>query len=323
MTWRPSLAPFLAAAIVVVGAAGCGEEKVGSSTPAAEVVQPAETAPPSRPAVAPTAAVTPTAADTPVPTQATATPVATVAPDATATAAPGGVRPLPRPVVPGVDLHDSQVVTSVGRMRSTMAPWRDLGGNRLFSTHVFGTPFMLNEKGEVVPWIATGMTSNEEMTIWTMKLREDAVFQDGTPITAADFQAYWEHGAKPENVVAWGGASLTLGEIKGWEELRAGDVAEAEGLRVVDDHTLEIEVESPNAAWPLYMAAWHVGISKLEQVLADESWGSAPIGAGPFSLTYDPDSGLTELNRVDLAGKRWNGPRVRALLGGVFDLDHH
>ena len=57
------------------------------------------------------------------------------------------------------------------------------------------------------------------------------------------------------------------------------------------------------------MAAWHVGISKLEQVLADESWGNAPIGAGPFSLTYDPDSGLTELIRVDLVGKRWNGPR--------------
>ena len=47
----------------------------------------------------------------------------------------------------------------------------------------------------------------------------------------------------------------------------------------------------PNARVALYMATWHVGISKLEQVLADESWGNAPIGAGPFSLTYDPDSG--------------------------------
>ena len=250
--------------------------------------------------------------------------------------------------MPGVDLHDSQVVTSVGRMRSNMAPWRDGGGNRLFSTHVFGTPFMLNEKGELVPWIATAITSNDDMTIWTMKLREDAVFQDGTPITAADFKAYWEHGAKPENRVAWGGASLTLDDIMGrdsfgvgwidqeerlravddhtleigpgdpmpewpfhiagWEKLRVGDVTEAAGLRVVDDHTLEMELSGPMPAWPFYMAAWHVGISKLEQVLADESWGNAPIGAGPFSLTYDPDKGLTELTRVDLVGKHWNGP---------------
>ena len=295
-------------ATVAVAAVGCGGEPVGSSTPAAEVVQPTETATPSRPAVAPTAVVTPTVADTPVPTHTAATLGAAVAADATATAAPGGVQPLPRPVVPGVDLHDSQVVTAPGRMRSTMAPWRDGGGNRLFSTHVFGTPFLLNEKGELVPWIATGITSNEEMTIWTMKLREDAVFQDGTPITAADFKAYWEHGAKPENIAAWGGASLSLGLIKGWEELMYGDVAEPEGLRVVDDHTLEIETVIPIPAFPLYMAAWHVGISKLEQVLADESWGNAPIGAGPFSLSYDPDSGLTKLIRVDLVGRHWSGP---------------
>ena len=201
-------------------------------------------------------------------------------------------------------------------MRPTMAPWRDTGANRLFSTHVFGTPFILNEKGEVLPWIATAITANDDMSVWTMKLREDAVFQDGTPITAADFKAYWEHGAKPENIPAWGGASLTLVRIDGWKELMAGDAAEATGLRVVDNHTLEMDVvgntvledDSPVPAWPLFMAAWHVGISKPEQVLSDESWGKAPIGAGPFSLTYDPDSGLTELTRVDLVGKHWNGP---------------
>ena len=306
MTWRLGLIVVLAAAIAVA-AAGCGEEPAGSPSPVAAVVQPAEAATPSRPADEPAATVTPTVADTPLPTQAAATPVTTVAADATPTAAAGGVRPLPRPVVPGVDLHDSQVVTAPGRMRSTMAPWRDGGGNRFFSTHVFGTPFMLNEKGELLPWIATAITSNEDFTVWTMKLREDAVFQDGTPITAADFKAYWEHGAKPENIVAWGGASLTLGEIKGWEELRAGDVAEAVGLRVVDEHTLEIEIESPNAAWPLYMAAWHIGLSKLEQMKSDENWGNSPIGAGPFSLTYDPETGLTELTRVDLVGRHWTG----------------
>ena len=56
----------------------------------------------------------------------------------------------------------------------------------------------------VDPWIATSWESNDDFTVWTYKLREDAVFQDGTPLTAADFKAYWEHGAKPENIVAWG-----------------------------------------------------------------------------------------------------------------------
>ena len=62
------------------------------------------------------------------------------------------------------------------------------------------------------------------------------------------------------------------------------------------------------------MAAWHVGISKLEQVLADEDWGNNPIGAGPFSLTYDPDTGLTEVTRVDLVGGQWNGPHGQPII---------
>ncbi len=216
--------------------------------------------------------------------------------------------------MPGVDLHDSQVVTAPGRMRSNMAPWRDGGGNRFFSTHVFGTPFMLNEKGELLPWLATAITSNEDFTVWTLKLREDAVFQDGTPITAADFKAYWEHGAKPENGAAWGVASLTLDRITSWAELMAGDVYEAEGLVVIDDHTLEITLYEPMTAWPLYLAAWDVGISKLDQVLTDDNWGNAPVGAGPFSLAYDPDSGLTELTRVDLVGRHWNGPNAPPII---------
>ena len=295
-------------AVVVVLATGCGgDEPPGPPTPQAAMGA-SDPAAPSATASEPSAPEAAKPADTPLPPQPAAEPPTPVAPDATPTEAAGRVQPRPSPTAPRLDLHDSQVVTSVGQMRSTMAPWRDGGGNRMFSTHVFGAPFMLNEKGELVSWIATAITSNDDLTVWTMKLREDAVFQDGTPITAADFKAYWEHGAKPENIVAWGGASLTLGEIVGWEELRAGDVRQSEGLTVVDDHTLEIETYRPTATMPLYLAAWHVGISKFEQLLADEDWGNAPIGAGPFSLTYDPESGLTELTRTDLVGWHWNSP---------------
>ena len=296
-------------------AAGCGgDEPADPLTPQA-APRASDPAAPSATASQPRAPAAPKPADTPLSPQPAAEPPTPVAPAATPAAAAGRVQPRPSPTAPGLDLHDSQVVTSPGQMRDTMAPWRDGGGNRLFSTHVFGTPFMLNEKGDLLPWIATAITSNDDMTVWTMKLREDAVFQDGSPITAADFKAYWEHGAKPENIVNWG-AGLTLNNIRGWYDVRDGIATEAEGLRVVDDHTLEIEVVSNayleddtlGAAWPLYLARWHVGISKLEQVLADENWGNAPIGAGPFSLTYDPETGLTELIRVDLVGKHWNGP---------------
>ena len=50
---------------------------------------------------------------------------------------------------------------------------------------------------------------------------------------------------------------------------------------------------------------------------ADEDWGNAPIAAGPFSMTYDPDNGLTTLTRVDLAGHQWNGPHGTPILEGL------
>ena len=305
---RSMFVVLAAISAVAVLAAGCGGgEPADPPTPQA-ATRAADPAAPSATTSATLAPKTPMPANTPLPPEPAAEPPTPIAPAVTPTASAGRVEPRPGPTKPALDLHDTQIVTSPGQMRSTMAPWRDGGGNRLFSTQVFGTPFILNEKGDPLPWIATAITSNDDFTVWTMKLREDAVFQNGTPITAADFKAYWEHGAKPENRVSWEGASLILGGIRGWDELRVGDTTEAEGLRVVDDRTLEIEIESPNGAWPLYMAAWHVGISKLEQVLADGNWGNAPIGAGPFSLTYDPDSGLTELIRVDLVGRHWNGP---------------
>ena len=315
-TLRSMFLVLAAISAVVVLAAGCGgDEPADPSTPQA-APRAADPVAPSATASQPRAPKTPTPADTPLPPRPAAEPPTPVAAAVTPTAATSRVQPRPRPTAPRLDLHESQVVTSPGRMRDTMAPWRDGGNNRLFSTHVFGTPFMLNEKGDLLPWIATAITPNDDMTVWTMKLREDAVFQDGTPITAADFKAYWEHGAKPENQVAWGGASVTLDYIRGFRGVGSTWAPEAEGLRVIDDHTLEMEVVSnayiedytPLAVWPLHMAAWHVGISKLEQVLADDNWGNAPIGAGPFSLTYDPESGLTELTRVDLVGKHWNGP---------------
>jgi ABC-type transport system substrate-binding protein len=295
-------------AIAVLAAVACAADEAADPVAPQAAAAPADAAAPSGATGAPAAPKAARAADTPLPAQAAADAEAPKAADSGTTASTGKIQTRTGPAGSGPDLHDTQVVTSVGRFRSTMAPWRDGGGNRPFSTQVFGPPFLINQKGDVLPWIATGISSDDTLKVWTLKLREDAVFNDGTPITAADFKAYWEHGAKPENIVAWGGASLTLGDIKGWEELRAGDVIESEGLTVIDDQTLQVEVVIPLATWPLNMAAWHVGISKLSQVKADEDWGNAPIGAGPFSMTYDPDSGLTTLTRADLAGTSWAGP---------------
>ena len=183
-------------AVAAVLVTGCGGDDPPTPPTPQTAARAADPIAPLATASEPRAPEAPKPADTPLPPQPAAEPPTPIAADVTPTAATSSVQPRPRPTAPRLDLHDSQIVTSVGQMRDTMAPWRDTGANRLFSTHVFGTPFMLNEKSELVPWIATAITPNDDLTVWTMKLREDAVFQDGTPITAADFKAYWEYGRK-------------------------------------------------------------------------------------------------------------------------------
>ena len=198
-----------------------------------------------------------------------------------------------------------------------VAPWRDGGGQRIFSMWVYGTVYQIDQHGVIRPYIGISHEVNEDNTVWTVKLREDAVFQDGTPITARDFKAYWEHGAKPENIVAWGGASQSLGHIAGWEGLRGGDVTEAEGLIVVNDHTLEITTAIPFPTWPLAMAAWHTGISKLDQVMSDEQWFTKPIGAGPYRVRTDPDT-KRFVAQSDVAEFWGPSPTIKVLRGLNF-----
>ena len=178
----------LASIIAMVTAVACAAEEAAEPAQPQAAAAAADAAAPEAAGGGPGQRQAARAADTPLPAQAAADPEAPEAAEQTGTGGTSGSVQQRTAAMAGPDLHASQVVTSVGRTRSTMAPWRDGGGNRIFSTQVFGPPFIINQKGDVLPWIATGITSNESLNVWTMKLREDAVFQDGTPITAADLQ---------------------------------------------------------------------------------------------------------------------------------------
>ena len=255
--------------------------------------------------------------DTPVPTaaavQPTSPPAPTAVPD-TPTPVPAVLPPVfpvdPATVVPaGTQLHDEQVIRIPNRMYDGgKPPWQDGGRQRPFSVWLYGTLFQINENVELRPYIAVGAEPNDDFTVWTFKLRDDAIYHDGTPITAADFKAYWEYGALPENVASWGGTSLTIGVIKGWEELRAGDTSQAEGLRAIDEQTLEVTLSEPIPGFVTYVAAWHTGISKLEQALEDPRAWDKPIGAGPYQVTIHPDTATAEAVAWDDAGVQFWGP---------------
>ena len=255
--------------------------------------------------------------------QPTPVPEPTAVPPTPTPSAPPATREDPKAFIPaGTELHPEQYLhTHQTVYEGGGRPiWQD--GGRIMSQGygpwVYGTLVQIGEDGNPQPYIAASWSQSEDGKAYTVKIRDDVVYQDGTPFTAADVKAFWEHGAKPENIASWGGASRTIGTIEGWDDLRAGDTSEATGLVVIDDRTLEIRYPFPNAGAPLEWGVWNAGFMKLEQAISDTNAFNHPIGVGPYRLTISVDAMTFEA----VADAIWWGPKpnIEKIIGlGIQD----
>lgn len=114
---------------------------------------------------------------------------------------------------------------------------------------------VLNNNMELIPSAAESWSVSEDGTVWTFKLREGQVWNDGTPLTANDWVATWQYMATPDN--AYDFVWLWLGIIDGWDEAVAGEIPVEEiGLTAVDDLTLEIRTQIPFPPLPATFYFW-------------------------------------------------------------------
>ena len=121
---------------------------------------------------------------------------------------------------------------------------------------------------------------------YTFKLREDARFSDGTPLTSQDVKWSWERALQPESNSFR--ATLVLGSIAGAVEVARGEAPELYGFKIVDDSTFTIELSHKNADFLWLLADPAASVlkesnvnrwpSRLEWTSSDE----LPVGSGPF-----------------------------------------
>jgi peptide/nickel transport system substrate-binding protein len=129
---------------------------------------------------------------------------------------------------------------------------------------------VLNEDGDWEPNLAESLEPNDDLTEWTMGLRPDVVFHDGSPFDADTLK--WNFDTL-HNVPA----SLTYGSI------RATGVVEVE---VVDDLTVIWRLEETNAAFPDLLrgaTGWPTSREAYERLGADDL-AIQPVGTGPFEF---------------------------------------
>ncbi len=164
---------------------------------------------------------------------------------------------------------------------------------------VFGGLVTINPEIEIVPDLAEDWDISPDGKVFTFRLRQDAKFHDGRLVVAEDFRWSLERAADPltESPVA----DLYLADILGVADKLSGKTQSIRGLRVIDDHTLELTIDAPKSyflAKMTYPTGFVVDRQNVEGNKND--WVFEPNGTGPFRLERYEIGETIILGRNDL-----------------------
>ncbi|WP_432846074.1 ABC transporter substrate-binding protein [Amycolatopsis sp. CA-161197] len=144
--------------------------------------------------------------------------------------------------------------------------------------------------GQLTPRAATSITSTDHVT-WTVKLRPDLKFHDGTPVTAQSYVDTW-HAIAGEN---WEVTPVLTKSLR------------AKQITAPDATTIRLVLDRPSSQVPAWLSAPGL-VPMPASVLASHDWNGFarhPVGDGPFRLAdgWAPGTGGTLLRVTPAEGK--------------------
>lgn len=152
---------------------------------------------------------------------------------------------------------------------------------------VFEGLYNEDQKGALVPGVATGFDLSEDKTVYTFKLRDNAKWSNGDPVTANDFVYSWRRLADPKTAseYAW---YMELMQVKNSAAVIAGEVPPDQlGVKAIDDLTLEVTIEAPLPYFPKMLT--HASTFPVNQKALEangDKWTEAGtlVGNGAYVL---------------------------------------
>ncbi|WP_042665568.1 ABC transporter substrate-binding protein [Haloferax sp. ATB1] len=170
--------------------------------------------------------------------------------------------------------------------------------------------------------LATDVAVSSDSRTYTLSLREDATFHDGSPVTASDVVYSWERLAASDN----SRRAYDPLEYLGIEHDTTSDGYDpgSMAVRAVDDHTFRFRLAEPMPA-TLEILANPAFAPIPEGIVGDidgyvgrmshQAFAENPIGSGPFVFEYWNTNDEVAVSRFadyhgaapDLDGIRWTG----------------
>jgi len=185
-------------------------------------------------------------------------------------------------------------------------------GGGLVLQNIFAGLVYYEADGKLANDLAESIESDDNQN-WTIKIKKDQEFSDGTPVTAESFVKAWQYAASdPGFENQWWFANFAGYNDGGDDPDNPAVVEDSLSLEVVDDTTFTVELAAPQSDFPTSLG-YQVFAPLPESFFEDpETFGQNPIGNGPYKLEKWEHDAVISLVPND----KYDGPR-KAQNGGV------
>jgi peptide/nickel transport system substrate-binding protein len=240
----------------------------------------------------------------------------------------------PAPASQEVAVHPGKVVIMVGGWGGRFTP---LHSTDCHSYQMSFHDFLIrsDENRQYIPGIATEWKVSEDGRTWTVTLRDDAVFHDGTPVTAEDVEFTW--------LQSWGPGSIPIATSStALNMARNVEKIEQTNPDQVSITTINVDSSVPNLISDATGSCQGVVLPKkfwegFDIFDADRmvAYDQDPVGAGPLKMLdhipeelmaferfadyYDEERSL-KISGVDLRKVPEEATRAAALRAGEVDI---
>jgi oligopeptide transport system substrate-binding protein len=137
-------------------------------------------------------------------------------------------------------------------------------------------PYRFDEEGNIVPHAATGFEVSDDGKVYTIFLREDAVWSDGEPVVAQHFVDGITRLLSPDMANDY---AFMMFAIEGAAEYNAGETETLDSVVAVDDYTLQVTLKEPLSYFESILAFQTMHPVRLDII---EKYGEDWVKPGNF-----------------------------------------
>jgi peptide/nickel transport system substrate-binding protein len=138
---------------------------------------------------------------------------------------------------------------------------------------IYDTLTVPDSKGDYIPFLAQSVTASPDYKTWTIKIRPNIKFQDGTALTGQVVK---------DNLDAYTGLTDSANLLLRFNFDQVKDV------KLVDPMTVAVDTKIPWVSFPSHLYGYgRVGIAAEAQLKAGKNCFKKMIGTGPFAFNGD------------------------------------